>query len=111
VARRLRLPGPVGVRLDSGDLAALARMARAMLDQAELLGARIFAGGPAPQSCRPPRIGGAVPPRIGGAVPPRSGGAAPIWPGYRRRRGHCGIRSRYQSGLARSLYGPSIKPS
>ena len=43
--RRLRLPGPVGVRLDSGDLAALARMARAMLDQAGLADARIFASG------------------------------------------------------------------
>ena len=32
VIRRLRLPGPAGVRLDSGDLAVLARMARAMLD-------------------------------------------------------------------------------
>jgi len=45
VARRLRLPGPVGVRLDSGDLAALARMARTMLDQAGLTDARIFASG------------------------------------------------------------------
>ena len=45
VARRLRLPGPVGVRLDSGDLAALARMARAMLDEAGLGEARIFASG------------------------------------------------------------------
>jgi nicotinate phosphoribosyltransferase len=45
VARRLRLPGPVGVRLDSGDLAALARMARTMLDEAGLAGARIFASG------------------------------------------------------------------
>jgi nicotinate phosphoribosyltransferase len=43
--RRLRLPGPVGVRLDSGDLAALARMARAMLDEAGLADARIFASG------------------------------------------------------------------
>ena len=43
--RRLRPPGPVGVRLDSGDLAAQARMARAMLDQAGLAGARIFASG------------------------------------------------------------------
>ena len=32
VARRLRLPGPVGVRLDSGDLAALAVRARRLLD-------------------------------------------------------------------------------
>lgn len=44
-ARRLRLPGPVGVRLDSGDLAAQARMARTMLDQAGLADARIFASG------------------------------------------------------------------
>jgi nicotinate phosphoribosyltransferase len=45
VTRRLRLPGPVGVRLDSGDLAALARMARAMLDEAGLADAGIFASG------------------------------------------------------------------
>jgi len=45
VTRRLRLPGPVGVRLDSGDLAALARMARTMLDEAGLGDARIFASG------------------------------------------------------------------
>ena len=45
VARRLRLPGPVGVRLDSGDLADLARLARRMLDDAGLAGARIFASG------------------------------------------------------------------
>ena len=45
VARRLQLAGPVGVRLDSGDLAALARMARAMLDEAGLGDARIFASG------------------------------------------------------------------
>ena len=45
VTRRLRLPGPVGVRLDSGDLAALARMARTMLDEAGLADARIFASG------------------------------------------------------------------
>jgi nicotinate phosphoribosyltransferase len=45
VARRLRLPGPVGVRLDSGDLAALARLTRRMLDEAGLPGARIFASG------------------------------------------------------------------
>jgi len=45
VTRRLRLSGPVGVRLDSGDLAALARTARAMLDQAGLADARIFASG------------------------------------------------------------------
>jgi nicotinate phosphoribosyltransferase len=45
VAQRLRLPGPVGVRLDSGDLAGLARMARRMLDDAGLPDARIFASG------------------------------------------------------------------
>ena len=45
VARRLRLPGPVGVRLDSGDLARLARSARRLLDEAGLSGARIFASG------------------------------------------------------------------
>jgi len=45
VTRRLRLPGPAGVRLDSGDLAALAQMARAMLDQAGLADARIVASG------------------------------------------------------------------
>jgi nicotinate phosphoribosyltransferase len=45
VITRLRLPDPVGVRLDSGDLAALAFLARRMLDQAGLQGARIFASG------------------------------------------------------------------
>ena len=45
VARRLRLTGPVGVRLDSGDLAGLARSARRLLDEAGLPGARIFASG------------------------------------------------------------------
>ena len=45
VARRLGVPGPVGVRLDSGDLAGLARLARGMLDGAGLPGARIFASG------------------------------------------------------------------
>jgi nicotinate phosphoribosyltransferase len=45
VTRRLRLPGPVGVRLDSGDLAGLARLARTLLDQAGLGDARIFASG------------------------------------------------------------------
>jgi nicotinate phosphoribosyltransferase len=45
VITRLRLPGPIGVRLDSGDLAALAFLARRMLDQAGLAGARIFASG------------------------------------------------------------------
>jgi nicotinate phosphoribosyltransferase len=45
VTRRLRLPGPVGVRLDSGDLAGLARMARTLLDDARLPDARILASG------------------------------------------------------------------
>lgn len=45
VARRLRLPGPVGVRLDSGDLAELAVRARRQLDDAGLPGARIIASG------------------------------------------------------------------
>ena len=45
VARRLQLPGSVGVRLDSGDLAALSRLARRLLDAAGLAGARIFASG------------------------------------------------------------------
>ena len=45
VAGRLRLPGPVGIRLDSGDLFALARLARRLLDQAGLHQARIFASG------------------------------------------------------------------
>jgi nicotinate phosphoribosyltransferase len=45
VARRLHLTGPVGVRLDSGDLAALAFLARRQLDAAGLPGARIFASG------------------------------------------------------------------
>ena len=45
VARRLRLPGPVGVRLDSGDLAGLARSARGLLDDAGMPDAQIFASG------------------------------------------------------------------
>jgi nicotinate phosphoribosyltransferase len=45
VARRLRLQAPVGVRLDSGDLARLARSARRQLDEAGLRDARIFASG------------------------------------------------------------------
>jgi nicotinate phosphoribosyltransferase len=45
VARRLRLAGPVGVQLDSGDLARLTRSARRLLDEAGLPGARIFASG------------------------------------------------------------------
>jgi len=45
VARRLRLPDPVGVRLDSGDLGALAFLARRMLNEAGLHRARIVASG------------------------------------------------------------------
>ena len=45
VITRLRLPDPVGVRLDSGDLGALAFLARRMLDRAGLHRARIFASG------------------------------------------------------------------
>jgi len=45
VVRRLRLPGPVGIRLDSGDLLALAGLARRLLDEAGLHQARIFASG------------------------------------------------------------------
>jgi nicotinate phosphoribosyltransferase len=45
VAQLLRLAGPVGVRLDSGNLGALARAARRMLDDAGLPDARIFASG------------------------------------------------------------------
>ncbi|MFI6596615.1 nicotinate phosphoribosyltransferase [Nonomuraea sp. NPDC050536] len=45
VARRMRLPGPIGVRLDSGDLASLARRTRQLLDQAGMRDAKIFASG------------------------------------------------------------------
>ncbi len=45
VARELRLPGPVGVRLDSGDLASEAFLARRLLDEAGLPAARIFVSG------------------------------------------------------------------
>ncbi|MFI9846995.1 nicotinate phosphoribosyltransferase [Nonomuraea sp. NPDC051941] len=45
VVRRLRLPGTVGVRLDSGDLAQLARKARQLLDGSGLQEARILASG------------------------------------------------------------------
>ena len=45
VARRMQLPPPVGVRLDSGDLAELARLARGLLDDAGMPDARIFASG------------------------------------------------------------------
>ena len=45
VARALGLPGPVAIRLDSGDLGALAVTARRLLDDAGLPDARIFASG------------------------------------------------------------------
>jgi nicotinate phosphoribosyltransferase len=45
VTRTLRLPGPVAIRLDSGDLAALAFTARRLLDEAGLPAVRIFASG------------------------------------------------------------------
>jgi nicotinate phosphoribosyltransferase len=45
VVRELGLTGRIGVRLDSGDLDRLSREARALLDQAGLGGARIFASG------------------------------------------------------------------
>lgn len=45
VARRLALPYPIAVRLDSGDLAELARRARRILDEAGMPDARIFASG------------------------------------------------------------------
>ncbi|MER7459848.1 nicotinate phosphoribosyltransferase [Micromonospora sp. NPDC126480] len=45
VIRELGLTGPAGVRLDSGDLAALARQTRAILDDAGLTGVRIVASG------------------------------------------------------------------
>jgi nicotinate phosphoribosyltransferase len=45
VITRLQLGDPVGVRLDSGDLGALAFLARRMLDEAGLHRARIFASG------------------------------------------------------------------
>jgi nicotinate phosphoribosyltransferase len=43
--RALGVEGPIGVRLDSGDLDMLSRHARAMLDAAGLERARIFASG------------------------------------------------------------------
>ncbi len=43
--RELELRGRIGIRLDSGDLAALSRGARALLDEAGLTHARIFASG------------------------------------------------------------------
>jgi nicotinate phosphoribosyltransferase len=45
VIRELGLEGPIGVRLDSGDLDHLAREARTILDEAGLPQARIFASG------------------------------------------------------------------
>lgn len=45
VARRMRLPGDIAVRLDSGDLAELARQSRQMLDEAGFPEAEIFASG------------------------------------------------------------------
>ncbi|WP_433225614.1 nicotinate phosphoribosyltransferase [Microtetraspora malaysiensis] len=45
VVRRLGLTGPVGVRLDSGDLGTLAREARRLLDAAGLRHAQIVASG------------------------------------------------------------------
>lgn len=45
VIRELGLDGRLGIRLDSGDLAALARDARAILDAAGLPHVRIFASG------------------------------------------------------------------
>ncbi|GII25950.1 nicotinate phosphoribosyltransferase [Planosporangium mesophilum] len=45
VTRQLRLSGPIGVRLDSGDLARLAVAARQLLDREGLTDARIVASG------------------------------------------------------------------
>jgi nicotinate phosphoribosyltransferase len=45
VIRQLGLTGPLAVRLDSGDLAELARKARRLLDEAGLAQVRIFASG------------------------------------------------------------------
>lgn len=45
VIRELGLSGPLGVRLDSGDLVAQARETRQLLDQAGLFGVRIFVSG------------------------------------------------------------------
>jgi nicotinate phosphoribosyltransferase len=45
VTRKLGLPGPIGVRLDSGDLGGLARRARDLLDEHGLTDARIVASG------------------------------------------------------------------
>jgi nicotinate phosphoribosyltransferase len=45
VIKRLRLEGRAGVRIDSGDLAHLARATRQVLDEAGLPGVRIFVSG------------------------------------------------------------------
>lgn len=45
VVREMRLTGQIGVRLDSGDVDALSRGARKLLDEAGLTNARIFASG------------------------------------------------------------------
>ena len=78
VTRGLRLPGPVGVRLDSGDLAALARMARAMLDEAGLDDARIFASGSLDEY--------AIAGLVAAGAPIDAWGWAPRWESPRTRR-------------------------
>jgi nicotinate phosphoribosyltransferase len=45
VIKQLRLGGRLGIRIDSGDLVALSRRARGLLDRAGLDGVRIFASG------------------------------------------------------------------
>ena len=45
VVKEMQLTGRIGVRLDSGDVDALSRGARALLDEAGLTQARIFASG------------------------------------------------------------------
>jgi nicotinate phosphoribosyltransferase len=45
VIKELDLPGPIGVRLDSGNLDQLSREARRLLDHAGLANAQIFASG------------------------------------------------------------------
>jgi nicotinate phosphoribosyltransferase len=45
VTKELGLTGPIGVRLDSGDLGALATQSRAILDAAGMGGARVIASG------------------------------------------------------------------